>query len=311
MKVCFIGLGSIGTRHCLNLRAICEEDRIPLEIHALRSSRRAVKDALKDIPIRYLYSEEETDAAYDAVFITNPTALHYETLKRFRDKSQCFFIEKPVFETGEENIAGLQLQTDTMIYVAAPLRYTQVIREARAFAQSHRIYSARAISSSYLPEWRPGQDYRQTYSAQRALGGGVAIDLIHEWDYLSLLFGIPKKVYSLMGRYSGLEIDSDDLAVYIAEYDGMLCEVHLDYFGRPTQRKLELYTADGCWTFDIAHGRVTAPDGTRETYDEAPNEKYLQEMRYFVQLVRNGETTSENSLEHACEVLRITKGEAR
>ena len=52
-----------------------------------------------------------------------------------------------------------------------------------------KVYSARAISSSYLPDWRPGQDYRTTYSAHKDMGGGVSIDLIHEWDYLSWLFG--------------------------------------------------------------------------------------------------------------------------
>ena len=311
MKVCFFGLGSIGTRHCLNLRKICEEAGIPLEIHALRSSHRPTREALKQIPIRDLYSPAEMDERYDAIFITNPTALHYETLRQTGDRSRYFFIEKPVFENEDEDLSKLPLATDAVIYVAAPLRYTRVIREARAFVKEHRIYSARAISSSYLPDWRPGQDYRQTYSARKELGGGVSIDLIHEWDYLSLLFGTPKRVYSMMGRYSELEIDSDDLAVYIAEYENCLAEVHLDYFGRKTRRELELYTKAGCWVFDIAHACVTAPDGRTEQYPEEANEKYLQEMRYFLSLILEKATTSENTISHACEVLRITKGAAR
>ena len=53
------------------------------------------------------------------------------------------------------------------------------------------------------------------------------------WD----LFGMPLETFHFKGTYSDLEIDSDDLSVYIARYENMLAEVHLDYFGRnvPTQ----------------------------------------------------------------------------
>ena len=63
-----------------------------------------------------------------------------------------------------------------------------------------------------------GVDYRTVYSARRAMGGGVTIDLIHEWDYLVDLFGRPQEVYNFKGTYSELEIDSDDLSVYIARW---------------------------------------------------------------------------------------------
>ena len=88
------------------------------------------------------------------------------------------------------------------------------------------VICVRAMSSSYLPDWRPGQDYRKTYSAHKDLGGGVSIDLIHEWDYLTYLFGWPKKVHSFIGKKSNLEIDSDDYAIYIAEFEKMIAELH-------------------------------------------------------------------------------------
>ena len=44
------------------------------------------------------------------------------------------------------------------------------------------------------------------------------MDLIHEWDYLTYLFGIPEQMYKFVSHCSSLEINSDDLAVYIAKY---------------------------------------------------------------------------------------------
>ena len=309
MKACFIGLGSIGTRHMVNLSTTCKEDGLPLEIHAVRQSDRPLRDELKGLDVKTLRSYAEMDSFYDMIFITNPTSLHYRTLMQVGDKSRFFFIEKPVFENWDEDTDKLPLSRDTVCYVAAPLRYTAVIQKAGEFVKTHPIYSARAISSSYLPDWRPGQDYRQTYSARKALGGGVSIDLIHEWDYLFMLFGMPEIVYSLIGKYSHLEIDSDDLAVYIGKYRDCLVELHLDYFGRKTRREIELFTEDGCWKFDITNSCVVSPDGKTQYIPEELNDRYVREMRYFLSLVSGKEKKSWNTVEHACQILRITKGE--
>ena len=71
------------------------------------------------------------------------------------------------------------------------------------------MVSARAICSSYLPEWRPGTDYRRTYAAL-AGAGGVKLDLIHELDYLLTRFGLPERSCLLDGQLSHLELKSVD-----------------------------------------------------------------------------------------------------
>ena len=80
------------------------------------------------------------------------------------------------------------------------------------------MHSVRAMCSSYLPEWRPGVDWKKCYSAHADMGGGVDIDLIHEWDYLTYLFGFPHNVYSIRGQFSDVTADSCDNAIYIGEY---------------------------------------------------------------------------------------------
>ena len=142
-------------------------------------------------------------------------------------------------------------------------------------------YCARVICSSYLPDWRPGVDYRTVYSAHKALGGGVTIDLIHEWDYLVHLFGVPQQLYNFKGTYSDLEIDSDDLSVYIAKYPTLLAEVHLDYFGRGYRRSIELFCRDGSYLADFGAGTLTLPDGTVQHYEEDVNRRYEREIGIF------------------------------
>ena len=64
---------------------------------------------------------------------------------------------------------------------------------------------------SYLPDWRPSVDYRDTYSARRSLGGGVLRDAIHELDLLVWILGWPIDVVGgWIGRGRRPEIDVED-----------------------------------------------------------------------------------------------------
>ena len=69
------------------------------------------------------------------------------------------------------------------VWVAAPLRAHEAFRHLyRARRPPRRGGSAHVWSQSWLPDWRPERDYRESYSA-RADEGGVLRDLVHEIDY--------------------------------------------------------------------------------------------------------------------------------
>lgn len=305
MKVLFVGLGSIGTRHLKNLTALCQARGISLSAFALRSGSRPLPPETRALLSGELFGPI-TDH-YDAIFITNPTKLHYDTLCTLSANADAFFIEKPIFEDGLRDLADCGVE-HKRCYVAAPMRWCGTFLALKKALIGQRVYSARVICSSYLPDWRPGVDYRTVYSAIRALGGGVTIDLIHEWDYLVDLLGFPLECYNLKGTYSDLEIDSDDLSVYIARYKDLLAEVHLDYFGRTYRRSAEFFTKNGTLTADFGTGTLTFPDGHTEQYEEPVNRRYEREMAYFVDFA-SGNAPAVNPPEMALRVLRLTLGE--
>ena len=308
MKVLFVGIGSIGTRHLNNLTQIAAERGIPLEVHALRSSLRPLAPETEAKISRQFINFEEVEH-YDLAFITNPTHLHAIALKDLSDKVDCFFIEKPIFESTDYDLEELGLGWEKKAYVAAPMRWCGTMLALKKLLPQLKPYSARVICSSYLPDWRPGVDYRNVYSAHKDMGGGVTIDLIHEWDYLVDLFGKPLEMYNFKGTYSDLELDSDDLSVYIARYPTLLAEVHLDYFGREYRRTIELFCKDGTVTADFGAGTLTLADGTVQHYEEPVNQRYLREMDYFLNYAQIGAGISVNSPETALDVLRLTLGE--
>lgn len=307
MKVLFVGLGSIGKRHLNNLIHIAARRGISLEVDALRSSLKPLAPEISGI-IRHQFIDFEQVGHYDIIFITNPTHLHAGALADLSGKADNLFIEKPIFEKTDYDLSELGLDTQKA-YVAAPMRWCGVFMALKKLLPSLKPYSVRVICSSYLPDWRPGVDYRTVYSAHKDMGGGVTIDLIHEWDYLMELFGKPIECYNFKGTYSDLELDSDDLSVYIARYPHMLAEVHLDYFGRIYRRSIELFCKEGTVVADFGEGTLTLANGEVKHYEEPVNDRYLREMEYFLDYALDGQGESLNSPAMALDVLKLTLGE--
>lgn len=306
LKVLFVGIGSIAKRHIRNLQNIADEKGFSLYIDAFRSTKGS-SDIL-GIDHQFFALSDVPDN-YDVVFITNPTDIHLQTLRRFHNKGKHFFIEKPVVSLQHiEEAKKFKLRDGSVYYVACPLRYNAVIQYIKNNVDSDEVISVRSISSSYLPEWRSGQDYRKSYSAHKIMGGGVSIDLIHEWDYLTYLFGWPEKVYSMIGKKSLLEIDSDDIAVYIANYKDKFVELHLDYFGRETIREIQLFTKEDTITGDLVNNKIIFHrKGQIIDFHEKRDDVQQRELLFFLDYI-TGKKKCVNDILNGIKVLDLTQG---
>mgnify|MGYP000024624149 CR=1 FL=1 len=299
MKVIFFGLGSIGKRHLKNLFSYGKEHSIDFEVTAFSTSGNR-----KFSGVTYIQKKEEIGIHYDLAFITNPTFKHLETLELIKDKADFVFLEKPVFsesiELDEKENYGQN------IYVAAPLRYKKIMDAVRRKIPSQNVYSVRVICSTYLPNWRKDTNYKENYSAFREMGGGVELDCIHELDYIIHLFGFPKTVDKQFGKFSRLEIKSNDLATYLLRYEDKVIELHLDYFGKKPQRKFELFTEDGLIEVDLLENKLSVNSVLITKEFEDSNEMYCKELEYFMEEVITSKSNW-NNLCHANEVLKIAE----
>lgn len=304
IKICFFGMGSIGKRHLKNLVKIFNERKVEFKIDVVKR-KKELDDEVKEYIDNVYKIDEFIPSFYDIIFIVNDTSVHIETLNLMKDYSNNFFIEKPL----SLNLNGFELKNykNKKIYIACPMRYSSVMDYLKKNIDFTKVYSVRAICSTYLPDWRPTIDYRNNYSAKKELGGGVTLDLIHEWDYLTYLLGFPEKIYNLNKKVSHLEISSDDLSIYIAEYKDKLVEVHLDYFGRIPTRKVEIFLKEGTVIGDFINNIVILENG-REIDLSDEMDDYIKEMNNFLDIIFDKKENF-NDLEHAYKVLKLIKGE--
>ena len=289
-KACFIGLGSIGRRHLKNLFQVAAKRGFRLSVDALRHAKSELPEDVAPLISRQYFDTGEL-GEYDWVFVCNPSQRHYETLIEMKGKAEFFFVEKPAFVT-PVSMGDMESFGDfRKYYVACPLRHSCTYKKLSEYVRTHKVIGARAICSSYLPDWRPGIDYRALYSSRKE-SGGVKLDLIHEFDYLIDLFGFPSSSHLVEAKVSNLEIESDDIVSFIGVYPDKLIELHLDYFGKTSCRMIEIWTPEEVVTFDFLAD------------NENRNATYVREMEGFVKMAtENGPNI--NDLCHANKVLDL------
>jgi CMP-N,N'-diacetyllegionaminic acid synthase len=114
-----------------------------------------------------------------------------------------------------------------------------MIQKIRNSISGRRLWNVQVFCASYLPDWRPERDYRETSSAKLDFGGGVLLDMSHELDYIQWLVGPIEVTHAVSKKVSDLKIDSDDLLLLSGKTkEGTHLHISLNYFTRKSQRQI-------------------------------------------------------------------------
>lgn len=251
MRALVVGYGSIGTRHA---RLLAE-----LGCATAVVSRRQV-----DFPIVYpdLVSALSGHRP-DYVVIANPTSQHRETVLALASAGfdGSVLVEKPLFD----HFQTIPAASFKSLSVAYNLRFHPVIQRLQEILAGEKLLSVQAYVGQYLPDWRPGTDYRQSYSASSAHGGGALRDLSHELDYLGWLCGDWTALTALGGHVSALEIDSDDLFVLLMQSERCpVVTIQVSYLDRVARRRIVINTQERTIEADVLNGTL-AINGVTKT----------------------------------------------
>ena len=327
----FVGLGGVGQRHLRNLRTLLGDEAEFLAYRQRRNStvltnRMEVEEG-SDLESKYglrVFAELSQALAErpEAVIISNPTSLHLAVARSAAEAGCHLFIEKPLAAemTGVADFLDLIERKNLVTLVGYQWRFHPCLIALHELLQGKaigRVIAVRARFGEYLPDWHPYEDYRQSYAARRALGGGVLLTQIHDFDYLGWLFGWPQRLFCVGGKLSNLEIDVEDTASTLMEcrVDGRTVPIHLqqDYLTRPGERGCEVVGESGrvSANFRDAILRVWGPDGklvTEKQFDMMDrNEMFLDELRHFLACLDGAEKSRVPAREGA-RSLRVALG---
>lgn len=250
------GLGSIGRRHLRLLRAALPE----ADIRVLRHS--GCDEAIEHANGCFSQLEEACAFAPDLAVIASPAPFHIVTATALAERGAHLLIEKPVSDnfTGVAELIALCDARRQVCQVGYNLRFLETLQCFRTEIVAGRIGTVHAVRceiGQYLPDWRPDADYRTTVSAQKALGGGVLLELSHELDLLRWVFGEVDWLSAWLGRQSTLEIDVEDCAMLqIGFASGPVAQLGMDFLRRDATRICTVLGAEGSLRWDAVAGRV-------------------------------------------------------
>lgn len=303
MKVLFIGFGSIARKHVIALKKLVPE----VKIYALRRERKSSFE--KDVT--NIFGWDNIPKDIDFILITNPTSEHGTTLKKAIAFNKPIFLEKPPLHelSNSEELVALVRDTQSLIYTAFNMRFHPLIMWCKDQINTQDVLEVSAYCGSYLPGWRPTANYTMSYSAIAQLGGGVHLDLIHELDYLTYLFGAPQSVQSNFRKVSDLKIDSIDSASYWLNFNSFTASVRLNYFRKDAKRILEIVEKNRTLLVDLIQFRVVNQNGeVLFSAEKDIQESYNQQMAFFLQVVEK-KSILMNDFESSIKTLKICLNE--
>lgn len=272
MRALVVGYGSIGARHARLLQ------EAGYEVHVVTQRT--------DAPFPTVHSPADiSGTAYELAVIATPTVAHAADFLTVAQNSRIkrILLEKPVFSAVSHIPDTLPAHAPERTYVGYNLRFHPVIERARRLLEGFPLYSACFYAGQYLPDWRPGADYRCCYSADAQSGGGVLRDLSHELDIACFLAGSWQKLASASGKVSALEINSEDVCSILSVHKRCphVC-IHLNYLDRKKGRFFTINYQHGTLHGDLANNTLTWNGGT-EYFDCTADTTYALQLADLLQ----------------------------
>jgi len=296
MRFLVIGCGSIGKRHVRNLIRLGERHIL---VHDSSRKRMMLVQKKYGVEAR-LELDSALEEELDAALVCTPPVTHVPLARRALDAGLNVFVEKPISHTmeGVVDIIKAAKRKGLVLAVGYNFRFHPGMRMVKEMLEGGSIGGVmwgRATVGQYLPDWRPWQDYRKSYTARREMGGGIILDGSHEIDYMRWLIGEVGSVTCFAGRLSSLEVDVEDSADILMRHGGgEMSNVHMDFIRRDYFRECEVVGEDGTvrWSFPSGTVRMYSAKTRkwRTVYRGCdPNEMYVGEMRHFIRCVQGKE----------------------
>jgi predicted dehydrogenase len=308
-RVLIAGVGSIGCRHLQNLRQLGVRD-----IHLYRTHCQPLREA-PELPV-FTDLKQALESRPQAVIVSNPTAFHMEIALAAARAGCHLFIEKPLAHSwdGVDELVSMVREKRLVAMVGFDLRFDPGLCRIKKLIEQEQIGPLIAIHAQvgqYLPDWRTGEDYRDGMSAKIAAGGGVILDLIHELDYTSWLFGPIAQVACFADKLSSLEIETEDAASMLLKFrNGAIGTVSLDYVQRFPSRTCRIIGELGTILWDYHAQKVACYKHNNKSWEEFDysgferNDRFLAEMSHFL-VCLNGEESPKVDLSAGSSILKV------
>ena len=269
--ILILGAGGMGARH---IKAFSETGRC--DVHCFDVS----PEATERIGDRALLAGIFNDLSAipvdlcAGVVIATPTDTHVRYAQWCLERDLPFLVEKPI-STREDRLSELIAACDARRLtcgVAFPRRSSAAVQRLKEKVNCGQIGILKMIRCNFSQDFRKYRpDYRSTYYAKLATGGGAIMDALSHHINLACHFGgTVRKVQGFHDRLVFDDVEGEDCALINLRFsNGVLGAVHGNQFQRPNEDFIELVGSEGNLRYERVSGRLEwnasdAPDWLQE-----------------------------------------------
>lgn len=320
LKVIVHGTGSIGMRHIrvfrdlLEMRTVAVPKRLDRAL-SLQQEGYATAPTLS-----------EAISGEDSIVVVATDTGHHVGDANSAISLGCsaLLIEKPLSSNLAEamELKRVVSRATAKVFVACNLRFDSGLNAFRERLNDiGEIHHVRVEAQSYLPEWRPNRDYRESYSASLE-EGGVLRDLIHEIDYAVWLYGKPTAVTARLTNSGRLGIAAEESADLLwCTPNGAIVSIRLDYVTRHYRRRMTAFGNKGDLTWDFPsqtiHLQTLENSPVTTVMPQSRDEMMRMQAAAFVNAAVNGSGEQLATLEEGifavalCDAARVSSSSGR
>lgn len=297
LRVCVVGLGSMGKRRVRNFTALGAKEIWGFDLQTARREEAHQKYGIET------FAEFEAAAAKkpDVFIISTPPDWHTPYALEAAKRQTPFFTEASVVSKGMQELIDLCKKENTWGVPSCTMRFypgPKKIKEILNSGQIGKPVSFTYHCGQYLPDWHPWEDYRKFYAGKRETGAAREITPF-EMVWLLPLFGKLQAVQCMKGKTGSLDVDIDDVYQMLFRYqENVFGHVQIDALAREAVRDLRILGTEGTleWrmmthevrVFSASTKKWTAfplQSGTAEAQYVNPEEPYIAEMKAVAEAV--------------------------
>jgi len=295
-KLAIIGLGSIGRKHLELVKTIDSNIKV-CAVRSGKSNHGNLKNNQEKLIDKIFISiNDAIDYGIQTAIISTPSPFHVECALELFASDVNVLIEKPLSNdySNVNEVIKVEKKSKAVGLIGYCFRHDSNGKFFKKMIEENKvgdILSSSIVCSSYLPNWRKEQDYSESVSAKKKLGGGVLLELSHELDYSRWLFGEFKSVFCQMNYSKTLKIETEDCVDMIIKTNNNIpLNIHLDYNTRNTNRMCIIRGTKGNLLWDIIGKKVLInyPNSSPKViFSDSKQDIYHSQLVHFFNCVEN------------------------
>ncbi len=277
MKICVIGLGSMGKRRIRLLKQLlCDPTIIGID-----NNEERVKSVSNKYGIKCYLHLSDACERFDCAFVCTSPQFHATIIKQCLDSDMHVFSEINLIDAMyEENIQLAKWKGKVLFLSSTPL-YKEEMRiiESR-IRRNGKPCAYQYHVGQYLPDWHPWDNLKDFFVSNKNTNGCREI-LAIELPWITTVFGKIETVHVVKTNLMDLKLDFPDVYhIQTRHSNGSIGSLTVDVVCRHAVRRLEIFNEDIYIRWDGTPETLYEKNIETGTLQQIPAGRYIHENGY-------------------------------